>query len=223
MKINNFSFQNLFALVFATLLLACGNANSASPKIIIDNMSEKSNEVNTNDTSAFAVLGGGCFWCTEAQYLMLPGVSKVESGYAGGNTTNPTYKDICTGTTNHAEVVRVTYNPQVISYDEILAAFWLAHDPTTLNRQGADVGTQYRSIILYTTELEREKAMAYIKKLNEAKAYDNPIVTEVKALDVFYVAEDYHQNYYYNNKAQPYCQMVIQPKVDKFQKIFSNK
>jgi peptide-methionine (S)-S-oxide reductase len=212
-----------FTIIITSFLNACGMQTNQQLQTIKNSMDTTKIANETNDTIATAVIGGGCFWCTEAQYLMLPGVIKVESGYAGGNTLNPTYKDICTGTTNHAEVIRVTYNTKLLSYDELLAAFWLAHDPTTLNKQGADVGTQYRSIILYNTEAEKEKAVSYINKLNDSKAYDNPVVTEVKKLETFYIAEEYHQNYYNNNKSASYCMFVIQPKIEKFNKIFNKK
>jgi peptide-methionine (S)-S-oxide reductase len=212
----------LLGFTVMAFLNACATNSTNQNSINIINM-ETPNEPLTNDTIATAVIGGGCFWCTEAQYLLLPGVIKVESGYAGGNTINPTYEDICTGNTNHAEVVRVTYNPQKLSYDELLSAFWLAHDPTTLNKQGADEGTQYRSIILYQTETEKDKAVQYIQKLNTEKVYANAVVTEVKKLDTFYLAEAYHQNYYNNNKSKSYCMFVIQPKIEKFNKIFNKK
>jgi peptide-methionine (S)-S-oxide reductase len=154
---------------------------------------------------------------------MLDGVQKVESGYAGGNTENPTYKEVCTGLTNHAEVVKITYDPRKLSFDDILYAFWQSHDPTTLNRQGNDEGTQYRSVVFYSTEEEKQKTEAYIKKLNEEKAFDNPVVTQVAPLTKFYIAEDYHQNYYNNNKTQGYCMFVVGPKVEKFKKIFKDK
>jgi peptide methionine sulfoxide reductase msrA/msrB len=166
------------------------------------------------------ILGGGCFWCVEAVYLNLKGVLKVESGYSGGFVKNPAYREVCNGTTGHAEVVKITYNANEISLHRILEVFFTVHDPTTLNRQGNDVGTQYRSVI-YFQHAEQEKiALAIIKKLEEEKVFSNKIVTEVKAFDVFYKAEDYHQNYYNLNKSQPYCQYVIVPKLEKFRKLF---
>ncbi len=168
-------------------------------------------------------LGAGCFWCVEAVFQQLKGIGKVQSGYSGGATENPTYKEVCTGTTGHAEVVQITYNPKVIDFDEILEVFWAVHDPTTLNRQGADVGTQYRSAIFYHTEKQREIAEAYIKQLNENKAFEQPIVTEVTKFETFYPAEDYHNDYYNNNGEQPYCRMIIRPKVRKFEKLFKAK
>ncbi len=168
-------------------------------------------------------LGAGCFWCIEAVFQKLKGVEKVQSGYSGGAMENPTYKEVCTGETGHAEVVQITYNPEIIDFDEILEVFWAVHDPTTLNRQGADVGTQYRSAIFYHTEKQREVAEAYIKQLNKNKAFEQPIVTEVTKFETFYPAEDYHNDYYNNNGDQPYCRMIIRPKVRKFEKLFKAK
>jgi peptide-methionine (S)-S-oxide reductase len=172
---------------------------------------------------AQATFGAGCFWCTEAQFQQLKGVKKVESGYMGGTVPNPSYKQVCTGTTGHAEVSRITYDPREISYDELLAAFWTAHDPTQLNRQGNDVGTQYRSVIFYYNEEQRRKAEEYKKKLNGEQAFNAPVVTEIVPASTFYVAEDYHQNYYNENGDQPYCQFVIKPKLEKFRKVFAGK
>jgi peptide-methionine (S)-S-oxide reductase len=163
-----------------------------------------------------ATLGGGCFWCTEALYQMLPGVKSVTSGYGGGTKENPTYKEVCTGETGHAEVIQIEFDPKETSYEKILEAFWDAHDPTTLNRQGADSGTQYRSIILYNSDAQ--KAAAEISKAEAQKRFDKPIVTEIVPLKHFYKAEGYHQDYYRSNPYQPYCQAVIRPKVEKFEK-----
>ncbi len=170
-----------------------------------------------------ATFGAGCFWCTEAQFQQLKGVTKVESGYSGGTKPNPTYKQVCTGTTGHAEVTNITYDPSVISFDELLAAFWTSHDPTQLNRQGNDVGTQYRSVIFYHNDEQRQKAEDYKRKLNEEQAYSGPVVTEIAPYQEFYKAEDYHQNYYNDNGAQPYCVFVVKPKLDKFKKVFKDK
>lgn len=172
------------------------------------------------DTATF---GAGCYWCTEAQFQQLKGVTKVESGFMGGNVKNPTYKEVCGGTTGHAEVCNILYDPSIISYDEMLAAFWTTHDPTQLNRQGNDVGTQYRSAIFYHNDMQKTKAEEYKKKLNEEKVFDKPVVTEVTAATAFYKAEDYHQNYFNENGNQPYCSFVIKPKVEKFQKVFKEK
>lgn len=170
-----------------------------------------------------ATLGGGCFWCTEAVYLGLKGVVDVKPGYSGGHVKNPTYKEVCTESTGHAEVVQITFDPNVVSFSEILEVFFVTHDPTTLNRQGNDVGTQYRSAIFYHSEKQKEIATQIISQLEREKAYNKPIVTEVTAFDTFYVAEDYHINYFARNKNQPYCQYVVAPKVEKFQKVFKDK
>ena len=172
------------------------------------------------DTATFAT---GCFWCTEAKFKELRGVTKVTSGYTGGHVANPTYKQVCSGTTGHAEACNIIYNPAVISYDELLKAFFVAHDPTQLNRQGNDVGTQYRSAIFYHNASQKQKAQYYIAQLNKAKAYKSNIVTQVSPYTVFYKAEDYHQNYYSLNGSQPYCKYVIKPELDKFEKVFKDK
>lgn len=168
-------------------------------------------------------LGGGCYWCVEAVYENLDGVKSVVSGFSGGKTANPTYEEVCTGTTGHAEVVQITYDKNVTDINEIFKVFFTVHDPTTLNRQGADVGTQYRSVIFYKNAEQKKAAESIIAELNKAKVYNNPIVTKVEPFKVFYKAEDYHQNYYANNKNQPYCKMVIQPKIEKFEKVFKDK
>lgn len=165
-----------------------------------------------------AVLGGGCFWCLEAIYDNVRGVTDVVSGYAGGHVAEPSYKQVCTGTTGHAEVVRVTFDPKVISYRDILDIFFAIHDPTTLNRQGADVGPQYRSVIFYCDLAQQQTAEQTIHELTERKLFSRPIVTEVTPFQVFYPAEDYHQEYFANNPSQGYCQFVIAPKVAKFRK-----
>ena len=168
-------------------------------------------------------LGGGCYWCVEAVYENLDGVKSVVSGFSGGKAANPTYEDVSTGTTGHAEVVQITYDKTKTDINEIFKVFFTVHDPTTLNRQGADVGTQYRSVIFYKNEEQKKAAQSIIAELNKAKVYSNPIVTKVEPLKAFYKAEDYHQNYYANNKNQPYCKMVIQPKIEKFEKVFKDK
>ena len=165
-----------------------------------------------------ATLAGGCFWCLEAVYDELRGVEQVESGYAGGTVPAPTYQQVCAGTTGHAEVVQITFDPQVVSYRELLEVFFTIHDPTTLNRQGADVGTQYRSAIFYHSPEQRETAAQVIAELNAARLWDAPIVTEVAPLTEFYPAEDYHQEYFQRNSQQPYCRAIIAPKVAKFRK-----
>ncbi|HZF21472.1 MAG TPA: peptide-methionine (S)-S-oxide reductase MsrA, partial [Dongiaceae bacterium] len=158
--------------------------------------------------SESATLGSGCFWCSEAVFSQLKGVEKVESGYSGGRSANPSYQDVCTGTTGHAETVQVTFDPSIISYEDILHIFFTTHDPTTLNRQGADVGTQYRSVIFYHNEKQREAAQGVIKELEGSKVWRNPIVTEVVPFKAFYKAEDYHQEFYQRNRGYPYCQVV---------------
>jgi len=172
------------------------------------------------DTATF---GTGCFWCTEAIFQQVEGVSKVISGYSGGKVDNPTYKQVCTGTTGHAECLNVIYDPTVVSFDDLLEIFWQVHDPTTLNRQGNDVGTQYRSVVFYHTDVQKTKVQKYIGELNKSGAWDNTIVTTLEPYGKFYPAEDYHQNYYNQNGGEGYCQFVIRPKVEKFQKVFKSK
>jgi len=174
--------------------------------------------MNTNLHTA--TLAGGCFWCLEAVFDDVKGVYSVESGYAGGHVDNPTYRAICNGDTGHAEVVQVHFDPNVVSYRDLLNVFFAIHDPTTLNRQGADVGTQYRSAIFYHNDDQKMIADEFIESLNSQKIWDNPIVTEVSPLDRFYMAEDYHQEYFARNPYQPYCQVVVAPKVAKFRKHF---
>lgn len=176
--------------------------------------------MSANQKSEVATLAGGCFWCLEAVYKELRGVERVVSGYAGGEVANPTYRQVCEGTTGHAEVVQITFNPNVVAYRELLEVFFTIHDPTTLNRQGADVGTQYRSAIFYHTPEQRDTAEQVIAEISAAHIWDAPIVTEVAPLEVFYPAEDYHQNYFENNPSQPYCRAVVAPKVSKFRKHF---
>jgi len=170
-----------------------------------------------------ATFGSGCFWCTEAVFERLNGVHKVVSGYAGGTVENPTYEEVCSGTTEHAEVTQVTYDPNVITYDELLEVFWKTHDPTTLNRQGNDVGPQYRSVIFYHNEEQKQLAEKYKEELNKSGAWDKLIVTEISPLTNFFSAEGYHQDYYNNNPNQGYCAFVIAPKVEKFEKVFKEK
>ena len=183
-----------------------------------DNMNIQ--DVTPDKNSAIIVLGAGCFWCVEAVFQELKGVYSVESGYSNGKVKAPTYKEVCTGNTGCAEVAKITYNPEEISFETLLSVFFTTHDPTTMNRQGNDVGTQYRSGIFYLTEEQKEIANRVIKELNEGGAYPTKIVTEVTALKDYSKAEDYHQNYYSNNPTQGYCSYVIQPKVEKFRKVF---
>ncbi|MDE0939250.1 MAG: peptide-methionine (S)-S-oxide reductase MsrA [Pirellulales bacterium] len=176
-----------------------------------------------DERTALATFGGGCFWCTEAVFEQFDGVEKVVSGFAGGFLPDPTYKDICSGLTGHAEVVQVTYDPTKVSYPRLLEAFWQSHDPTTLNRQGNDVGPQYRSIILYHDQEQKKIAEDSIRKLDKAKIFRSPIVTEVAPLTTFYLAEQKHQNFYQANKGMRYCQAVIEPKLKKIRKLFAEE
>ena len=188
--------------------------------------SEKTNYKGTTMNEAGlekATFGSGCFWCTEAIFERLDGVVTVESGYSGGKVDNPTYEEVCSGTTGYAEVTQITYDSSIITYDELLEVFWKTHDPTTLNRQGNDVGTQYRSVIFYNNDEEKELAEKYKAELDKSGAWDNPIVTEISPFTKFYSAEGYHQDYYNNNPNQGYCAFVIAPKVEKFEKVFRDK
>lgn len=172
-------------------------------------------------TTQLATFGSGCFWCGQPLFADLKGVTKVTVGYAGGSQPNPTYKDVCTGTTGHAEVIQIEFDPAVISYEQLVEVFFLTHDPTTLNRQGNDIGTQYRSVIFSHDGHQRQAAMAVKEKIDHQKVYDRPIVTAIEPYSAFYPAESYHQNYYTKNPDQGYCQMVIDPKVAKFRKKFA--
>jgi peptide-methionine (S)-S-oxide reductase len=176
--------------------------------------------MNTNQLATF---GAGCFWCVEAVFQRLKGVSKVQSGYSGGHKDNPTYNEVCSETTGHAEVCQVTFDPEIISFEELLKVFWKTHDPTTLNQQGADRGTQYRSAIFYHDDEQKEIAESMKTELDSAKVFDKPIVTEITKFDKFFEAEAYHNNYYDNNPAQPYCSFVITPKVRKLETYFADK
>lgn len=201
--------------IWVLVVLCTGSLVNAQEKIEKKSI-EKQSGMET------ATFGSGCFWCTEAIFLNIEGVSKVESGYEGGKVKNPTYKEVCSGLTGHAEVVQITFDPQKISYDQLLEIFWETHDPTTLNQQGADVGTQYRSVIFYHNEDQKSKADYYKKRLDEEKAFDKPIVTEISPAAKFYKAEDYHQNYFNLNSNAPYCSYVIRPKLEKFKKAFKS-
>jgi peptide-methionine (S)-S-oxide reductase len=187
-------------------------------------MKQDSNNKNMETTikTDTAVFATGCFWCTEAIFSELKGVISVMPGFAGGTIENPTYEQVCTGTTGHAECCRIIYSPDTITYDKLLEVFWKVHDPTSLNRQGEDVGTQYRSAIFYNIEKQQELAEKYKKELNGSGAFDKQIVTEIVPLKEFWPSEDYHQNYYNLNKSKPYCQVVIRPKLEKFEKIFKD-
>lgn len=187
---------------------------------IIESAAFTTNKGSSSDTATF---GAGCFWCVEAIYQQLDGVLSVTSGYMGGSVINPSYEDVGTGETGHAEVCRIVYDPKKITFDELLEVFWSSHDPTTLNRQGSDIGTQYRSVIFYHTQKQKELAEKYKKKLNAEHAFEKPVITEISAEKEFYKAENYHQNYFNDNSNKPYCQFVIRPKLDKFEKIFKSK
>ena len=208
-------FRLIFALTGIFSVISCAEHTTQ-----ISNMNEEINTAATTDTATF---GTGCFWCTEAIFERLNGVIKVISGYGGGVVPNPTYEEVSTGTTGHAECCQVVYDPAKISYDELLEVFWKTHDPTTLNRQGNDVGTQYRSVIFYHSPEQKQKAEHYKAKLDSSGAFNKPIVTTIEPYKNFYSAEDYHQKYYEYNGGQMYCRLVIAPKVDKFEKVFKNK
>jgi peptide-methionine (S)-S-oxide reductase len=173
--------------------------------------------------NSVATLAAGCFWCVEAVFQKLKGVEKVESGYMGGTLKNPTYKDVCTGQTGHAEVCQISFNPTIISFEELLEVFWKTHDPTTLNRQGGDIGTQYRSAVFYHDAAQKQIAENIKNDLSQSGAFDAPIVTTFEPLSVFYKAENYHQDYFNLNGTNPYCQMVVKPKVEKFKKVFGDR
>jgi len=201
-------------LIFAFQSCAQEKEHKSTPK-----MAESTNS-NNLDT---AVVGGGCFWCTEAQYELLDGIISVTSGFSGGTVKNPSYKEVCTGSTGHAEVVKIVYDTTKLNYADVLQAFFSSHDPTQLNRQGNDVGTQYRSVIYYSSEEQKKTAEEIKAELNKSGAYSDPIVTEISPLKEFYKAEDYHQNYFNQNGNEPYCQFVVAPKVEKFKKVFKSK
>ena len=183
---------------------------------------EKGKEMSNTNEAALekATFGAGCFWCVEAIFQDIKGVSRVESGYSGGHVKNPTYREVCNGTTGHAEVIQLTYDPDIVTYETLLEAFWLSHDPTQLNRQGADVGTQYRSVIYYHTATQEMLAKEYKNRLNVENAFGAAVVTELSAFEKFYAAEDYHQDYYDQNPSNSYCRMVVGPKLEKFRKAF---
>ena len=182
------------------------------------------NDIMTTSANTDTItLGAGCFWCVEAVFQQLKGVIKAESGYSGGHVKNPSYEEVCTGNTGHAEVSQITYDPSQISLNEILEVYWKTHDPTTLNRQGGDVGTQYRSVIFYHNDEQRRYAEELKNRLSKAGIWDDPVVTQIEPFTSFYIAEDYHQEYYFNNTQQTYCRMVITPKIEKFRKVFADK
>lgn len=213
MKLITLFFIALFAIIFA-----CCSFTNKGQKPIVKQTKDKIMSTNF-DT---AVFGSGCFWCTEAIFEELKGVQSVEAGYSGGTVSNPTYQEVCTGNTGHAEVARILFDPNVISYSDLLEVFWTTHDPTTLNRQGADVGEQYRSVIFYLNDSQKVAAETSKKEV-APQIWDDPIVTAIEPLKNFYIAEDYHQEYYNNNKEQSYCKFVINPKLEKFRKKFKDK
>lgn len=215
---------NRYLMPYICLLLACNlQACAQSDKSDTKKTKMEINTLGAIPGVATATFGNGCFWCTEAVFESLEGVYGAVSGYSGGSVANPSYDMVCTGRTGHAEVVRVFYDPEKITYAELLQAFFRSHDPTTLNRQGADVGTQYRSVIFYHDDVQKQLAEAIIKELDAAGAYPDPIVTEVTRAAEFYPAEDYHQSYFEKNPNQAYCAAVIAPKLDKFRKVFRDK
>ena len=180
-------------------------------------------KMNIEEGKEVATFAGGCFWCTEAVFLEVKGVEKVVSGYTGGTLKNPSYREICTGTTGHAEAIEITFDPNLVQYKDLLEIFFSSHNPTTLNRQGADAGTQYRSEIFYHSEEQKKEAEGYIALIEKEKLYDDPIVTKISSAVIFYEAEEYHQNYYNENSSQGYCQMVIAPKLEKLRKYYKSK
>lgn len=206
-------------LIVVLFVLAFSFSSCAQPQ---ETQTHKKGETMSVNQST-AVFGGGCFWCVEAIFQEMNGVTKVVSGYSGGTVSNPTYRQVCDGNTGHAEVTKIIFDSTVVSFTELLEVFFSSHDPTQMNRQGADVGTQYRSVVFYTDDQQKEITLSIIKELNEQKVYSKPIVTEVSPLKEFYPAEDYHQNYFANNPNQGYCQFVIVPKLEKFKKIFKDK
>lgn len=205
------------SLIFMVLLQLSCAPNNHEPKPKLQDM------MTTNSKLDKATFGAGCFWCVEAVFQQLRGVQTVESGYSGGHTKNPTYEQVCTGMTGHAEVCQITYDPSVISFTELLEVFWKTHDPTTLNRQGGDVGTQYRSAIFFHSKDQQLLAEEMKEKLDVAKIWNDPLVTEIVPFVEFYKAEAYHQEYYSQNASQPYCSFVITPKIEKFRKVFADK
>lgn len=208
----------------STLLIFCLMACTAKTNNkVVTNVSNKINMNDSNSKRDTATFAGGCFWCIETTMARLKGVDTVISGYTGGKTKDPTYREVCTGFTGHAEAVQIIYNPEIIDYNTLLTVFFTMHDPTQLNRQGNDIGTQYRSAIFYNSQQQKDSAEAFIKKLTEDKVFENPIVTELQPLGIYYNAEDYHQDYYNQNRLEnSYCTAVIDPKVSKLRKTFSH-
>ena len=208
--------KNILLSILSILTLSCQSKPNNVEKF-------EPNTMNIENGKEIAIFAGGCFWCTEAVFLELNGVENVKPGYLGGKTTDPTYEDICTGTTGHAEAIKIIFDPNKISFGELLEVFFATHDPTTINQQGADRGTQYRSEVFCVNAKQKEVALAYIKQLNEANTYGKVVVTKVSEASTFYLAEDYHLNYYNQNKNKSYCSYVITPKIDKVRKEFKDK
>jgi peptide-methionine (S)-S-oxide reductase len=212
--------QHIIISTIILLGISCqSQSDNKNKKLKTNIMTEQIKDSNL-DT---AILGAGCFWCVEAVFQRVPGVKQIVSGYSGGSVVNPTYTEICEGTTGHAEVIRLIYNPQEVSFETLLSVFWQTHNPTTLNRQGNDIGTQYRSAIFYLNETQKTIAEKIKNDLNASGAFSDPIVTEITPFTNFYEAEAYHQNYYNQNSSQGYCQYVIAPKLEKFEKVFGNQ
>jgi peptide-methionine (S)-S-oxide reductase len=205
-------------LLVLTVIIIATFAACAKPRQIPSTTMDKPIDKSANADTA--VFGGGCFWCVEAIYAEVKGVISATSGYSGGTVENPDYEQVCSGTTGHAEVCRIIYDPEVVSFSKLLEIFWTVHDPTTLNRQGNDVGTQYRSVIFYTSKEQKELALVFKARLNKENTFGKPVLTEILPFTQFYKAEDYHQDYYRNNKNAPYCTFVVAPKVEKFRKVF---
>ena len=224
------NFINTFFLIFITQFFFCNcSENNNNTNFYQSSMDSQKNQnpleslskiKSTTDTATF---GAGCFWCVEAIFQNLNGVQSVQSGYAGGSIKNPTYKEVCNGNTGHAEVCQIIFDPSKIRFSELLEVFWKTHDPTTLNRQGNDMGTQYRSVVFYHTTEQKLLAEQYKKQINDEKAFQNPVITEIVPFTNYYAAEEYHQNYYNLNSEEGYCKFLIQPKLEKFEKIFKNK
>jgi len=218
------SVVSAFVGILGFALMSCSNYKAETNKTV--NVEKLESKIMAEETKVKGLdtitLGAGCFWCVEAVFADIKGVHSVVSGYMGGEIKNPSYREVCTGRTGHAEVCQLAYNPKEISLDKILEVFWQTHDPTTLNRQGADVGTQYRSAVFYHNEEQKETATKIKKQLNDAQVFDDPIVTEIEGYSTFYPAEDYHQDYFALNGEQPYCRAVIRPKLDKFRKVYSD-
>lgn len=213
--------KKLYPAFLLLLATAACNRRESSHTIVptVENLQVANKDMN-NET---AIFGNGCFWCTEAIFQQLEGVKSVQSGYSGGHVENPSYEQVCEKNTGHAEAIKIEYDPAKISFDELLEVFWETHDPTTLNRQGNDVGPQYRSVIFYMSPEQKKKAEFYKEKLDKSGAFSNPIVTAIEPYKNFYPAENYHQDYYKLNGSQPYCYFVIRPKLEKFQKVFAKK